>query len=144
MIVESRWSSILVTGDTVSSQLALSLIQRIVDSMYQWYGESQWVIWSQFNEFQKAHPHAFKEQFGKKARDVMYSLQIIYLKGFKKGLHTAILPTLRHCLCGELIFIMNISASSKLIKATALTLVLGVLAKSIHPKNRISLPCLFN
>jgi hypothetical protein len=59
----------------------------------------------------------------------MYSLQIIYLKGFKKGLHTVILPTPRYCLCRELIFIMNISASSKLKKATALTLVLGTFAK---------------
>jgi hypothetical protein len=66
----------------------------------------------------------------------MYSPQIIYLKGFKKGLHTAILATPRYCLCGELIFIMNISASSKLKKATALTLVFRTFAKSIHPKNR--------
>jgi hypothetical protein len=64
------------------------------------------------------------------------SLQIIYLKGINKGLHTAILPAPHYCLCGEWIFIMNISGSSKLKKATALTLVLGVLAKSIHPKNR--------
>jgi hypothetical protein len=79
--------------------------------------------------FKKLNPMPLKEQFGKKTRGVIYSLQIIYLKGFKKGLHTAILATPRYCLCGELIFIMNISASSKLKKATALTLVLGTFAK---------------
>jgi hypothetical protein len=38
--------------------------------------------------FQKLNPMPLKEQFGKKARGVMYtSLQIIYLKGLKKGTH---------------------------------------------------------
>jgi hypothetical protein len=86
--------------------------------------------------FKKLNPMPLKEQFGKKARGVMYSLQIIYLKGFKKGLHTAILPTPRYCLCGELIFITNTSAARSLKKATGLTLGLVTFAKSIHPKNR--------